>query len=200
MLGDLFKREERLVLKPEILTHPNIPKPLHGVAPREIMGKIWWDNERNRAYESTGYRCIACGVHKSEAIGPKWLEAHEYWDINYQTGICIIKGIYPLCHYCHNFIHSSRLKSICGKQKTREEVVAILEHGFGILSKNKLKCFYGTYHLARNLEAETFNVEPYESEVNPRLKWGDFKLIWEGKEYGSTFKNFEEWQRYYQNR
>lgn len=118
------------VLKPEILCHPHIPKPLHGVAPRAIKGQTWWDKTRQEAYRSTDYHCVACGVHKHEAKKHKWLEAHEFWNIDYNTGVCEVKSIEPLCHYCHNFIHSGRLSMIVGKEKSKQEVIDILEHGF----------------------------------------------------------------------
>src|SRR6185295_5669264 len=64
----------RKILKPEILCHPHIPKPLHGVAPREIMGDDWWNSERQLVYASTDYHCAACGIHKSQAKKHEWLE------------------------------------------------------------------------------------------------------------------------------
>jgi hypothetical protein len=184
--------------KPEILTHPNIPKPLHGIAPRTIKGSSWWNKEREKVYQRYDYHCVACGTHKIDAKGKKWLEAHEYWNIDYKKGIAEVKSIEPLCHYCHNFIHSGRLSEIVGKEKTKEEVIAILEHGFKILADNKLECFPFTKQLAEHLGAKTFGVGAYflpEEEA----EWDEWKLIFEGKEYKSKFKNIDEWSEYYSN-
>ena len=186
-------------LKPEILCHPNIPKPLHGVAPREIMGKEWWENERQRVYSSTNYHCIACGVHKSKAKKHKWLEAHEFWNIDYMTGICEITSIEPLCHYCHKFIHSGRLYMIIGKEKSEIEVKEILEHGFKILSDNNLKCFPFTLSLGLSIGCNTFNVQSYIIKTND-IKWSEWKLIWNGKEYKSKFNSQQEWSNYYKSK
>ena len=186
-----------MILKPEILTHPHIPKPMHSLSPRTIMGDDWWNIARREAYARYDYHCIACGVAKIEAQGPKWLEGHEFWHIDYETGICKITSIEPLCHYCHNFIHSGRMAMIIGKQKDEEEVIAILEHGFKILSANKLKCFPFTLNFAESLYASTYGVDAYDlpdGDVN----WGDWKLIWDGKEYHSKFKSFAEWRAFYQ--
>jgi len=183
-------------VKPEILTHPNIPKPLHGMAPRTIMGEDWWNETRQKVYQSTDYHYAACGVHKSQAKKFQWLEAHEYWRIDYKKGVCEIKSIEPLCHYCHNFIHSGRLAMIIGKEKSVNEVKEILEHGFKILSDNNLKCFPFTLGLARQVSANTFGVKPYKIPES-KIKWDEWKLIFEGKEYYSKFKNIDDWENTY---
>ena len=113
IVGALFMN-----LHPEILSQPNIPQPLHGLSPRVINGDAWWNATRKEVYARYDYHCIACGVHKTEAQGPKWLEAHEVYDFDYAKGIATVKSIEPLCHYCHNFIHSGRLEAIINKEKS----------------------------------------------------------------------------------
>jgi hypothetical protein len=186
-----------LTLRPEILTHPNIPKPLHGLSPRTIKGQIWWDTTREEIYKSTDYHCIACGIEKLKAKKNKWLEAHEFWNINYQTGICKVESIVPLCHYCHNFIHSGRLAMIINKEKSEAEVIEILEHGFSILKKNKLKAFMPTIKLAEEIGARTFNVKGYTPNINNKLKWSDFILVFEDVEYKSKFGSIKDWKNFY---
>lgn len=186
---------EPLVLHPEILMHPNIPKPLHEVNPRNIMGKEAWDVVRKQAYASTDYRCIACGVHKENAKGPKWLEAHEFYKIDYEVGRVEIEKIIPLCHYCHNFIHSGRLYMVMGDEKTEEEVIEILEHGLKILSDNQLAAFPFTLQLAESLDVDTLGVLPDIRPDGETPAWGDWRLVWNGKEYPPKYKTYEEWKR-----
>lgn len=189
---DLFQPE------PAILTHPNIPKPLHGMNPRTLLGQAWWDQARHAAYASTRYRCLACGVPKEEAQGPKWLEAHEWWNIDYARGRCEVKRIVPLCHYCHNFIHSGRLLMIAGTDKPMKECVAILEHGFQILRDHKLRAFYGTVEAAHELGARTFGVRAAPLPKVGKVGWGDWVLVLEGSEYYGQFSDAEAWRRHYQ--
>jgi len=186
-------------LYPEILMHPNIPKPLHEVNPRNIMGQEAWDIVRKEVYASTNDHCIACGVHKSKARGHQWVEAHEFYNIDYAAGKVEIDRIIPLCHYCHNFIHSGRMSMIIGKEKTEEEVVEILEHGFAILAKAELPCFYFTLHLAHELDAETYGVVQALTPDGEMPEWGDWRLLWNGKEYPPKYKTQEEWKNRYVN-
>jgi len=184
----------KLELHPEILMHANIPKPLHEVNPRNIMGQAEWDVVRKEAYASTDYHCIACGVHKSEAKEHQWLEAHEFYNIDYGAGRLEIEKIIPLCHYCHNFIHSGRLMMIIGEEKTQDEVIEILEHGFKILSDNNLSAFYGTIHLAHEIGANTFGVTKNVQPGGETPAWEDWRLVWNGKEYPPKYKTYEEWK------
>lgn len=172
-----------MTLKPNILMHPHIPVPLHYVNPRTIMGQVKWDRLRYNIYKLQEYRCRACGVHKSEAKGHKWLELHEYWNIDYQTGECMVTGMFALCHYCHSFIHSGRLYLIMNEMKSKREVKAILEHGFRILADNNLKCFPFTLKLAKLVKANTYECEAYTINYNPKLKSEDYVLYYGSKEY-----------------
>jgi len=192
----LFNKVE---LKPEILTHPNIPVPLHGINPRNIKGEAWWDKTRNEAKKRTGNCCSACGVQAIRAKRFKYLEGHEFFDIDYMTGRCEVISIEPLCHYCHNFIHSGRLSMIMGTGKTKKEVKAILEHGFKILSDNKLQCFPFTLSFAKELGVNTHGVTAYTLKGDPLLIWEDYCLVLDGEEYRKPNPNAvtdvdeEEW-------
>jgi len=188
-------------LTPEILTHPNIPKALHGICPRTIEGQSWWNKTRQAVYASTDYHCKACGVHKSDAKKHKWLEAHEYWHIDYIKGVCTISEIVPLCHYCHNFIHSGRLTALYDSGNiSREQVVSILEHGFAVLCLAGLRCFYVTEMLADAVGAEKYGVQAYIPCNENNVAWEDWTLLWGGNEYKSLHASYEAWREFYREK
>jgi len=187
-----------MIQRPELLSSTHIPKPLHGLNPRTLLGKTWWDKKRQEVYASTGFHCACCGVAKLEAKKHKWLEAHEIVTVNYSTGICEIKEIVPLCHYCHMFIHSGFLFTTMGKRNghSKAEVKKILDHGFKILNENYLNCFPSTLDLGNELKCKTLNVSPSQMPKTT-LPWKAFVLLFEGKTYKSKFKNANEWRKYY---
>ena len=45
-----------------LITMPNVPRPLHGLPPRKIMGDSTWNHVRKRCYFNAGYKCEICGI------------------------------------------------------------------------------------------------------------------------------------------
>ncbi len=184
-------------MQPKILQHPNIPKPLHGVNPRTIMGQSWWEKTRQEAYESNNFHCLACGVHKNEARYYSRLEAHENYTIDYCTGTVKVTDIIPLCHSCHNFIHSGRLWMISKTDSQIKKTCEILKHGFDILKANKLCAFSGTIWVAEELGVKHKCKELKQKHPEIPIEWGSWKLIFNKQSYHSKFKNIKEWADFY---
>lgn len=163
-------------LRPEVLLCPNVPKPMHGVAPRVILGQTWWDQTRDQAYRSTAFHCIACGVYKGDALFRKWMEGHELYDIDYLLGRMTYLEAIPLCHACHNFIHDGRLQALLDKGEIHQaKYVQIIQHGNRVLRMAGLR-----------------KPEPY---AGPCADWADWRLVLEGKEYPPKFPSFEAWRQ-----
>ena len=189
-LGEKHKWKRR----PEILLCPNVPKPLHGVAPRVVLGKSWWDLERRSSYESTDFHCAACGVDKYKAKWHKWLEGHELYDIDYRLGRMVYLETVPLCHFCHNFIHDGRLKELTRKGEIPQKKTAmILAHGNSVLRAAGLQKLP---HWMREVAMLMM------LKKNQTVSWGDWRLVIGENEYPPKFKDFNEWRAYHdgQNR
>lgn len=173
-------------LRPELLLHPNIPKPLHGISPREILGKEWWDIQRQKAYKLLDYHCHACGIHKSKAKYHKWLEGHEFYNINYSTGKMKLLEIVALCHSCHNYIHDGRLRMLLRDDKiSQEKYDDIINHGDTII---------------RTLDYDAVDLDYLQEYETGNAKWNDWHLDIDGKLYYSKFKNYNDWKTFYENK
>ncbi len=182
-------------MRPHLLSAPNIPKPLHGLNPRTIMGKPAWDEERQKVYASTDYHCAACGVHKSQAKLHKWLEAHEIFDIDYRRGTATLIEIVPLCHFCHAFIHSGLLRVRARKKKvSAQHVRDVMIHGCEVLRQCNGEIFQGTAELAYLVGVNTSHL----SEISPPRNiadWSKWKMVWGENEYRGKYKSMRDWQR-----
>lgn len=109
-----------------LLAHEQIPKPMHGVNPRTVMGKEWWNEHRERAYAKNNYCCWACGDM------PTRLEAHEVYDILGSEGRMVFVEIVALCHDCHMTIHVGLTEKLKGidevKRLTKRKMKLIRKH------------------------------------------------------------------------
>lgn len=176
------KVESKPLWKPDakLLLHPPLPPALHGTNPRTLMGKFWWDTERQKAYIRHDYRCWACGVHKEDQIGRKVLDAHEDYLFDYELFRLTLREIVALCVTCHAFIHCNRMNLLFDKGTINEEDCAeILRHGFRTLVNQGLE--------PSRLPHPVY----YDGD------WNKWHLRIEGKDYYSKFKNKEEWKRFY---
>lgn len=165
--------------RPEILLCHNIPKPMHGLAPRVILGPVWWEQTRQAAYRSTAYHCVACGVYKYRARFRQWLEAHEVYDIDYLLGRMTFVEVVPLCHCCHNFIHSGRLAALLEEGKiSHRKYAVILQLGEQVLREAGLRL-------------------PFKAHDGPTADWSDWRLVLFDTEYLPRYHSFNEWKKEY---
>lgn len=183
-----IKEHPILFQRPELLSHPNIPKPLHGLAPRTLVKAKVWDTWRRMAYAKNNFNCWACGVHRDYDLhGLKFnddsfesLDAHEYYRIDYEEKTVELVEIVALCKNCHNYIHSGRLQSMYeGGQVDEEDMWIVSKHGDSILIDAGLApCFW-------------------HDENDYKEEWGEWKLIFNGEEHKSLYEDYWAWYKKY---
>ncbi len=162
--------------RPEVLLCANTVKPMHGVVPRIILGKTWWDNTRYAAYRHTGFHCLACGVNKYEAVEFQQLEGHEVYRIDYSRGRQYYVETVALCHYCHNFIHDGRLRQLLDSGSiSSQKYNAVMAHGYKVLMASGI-----------NKDAR----KPYTGRM---AAWGNWRLVLFGKQYPPKYKTYQDW-------
>jgi hypothetical protein len=169
---------ETFKARPELLFHSQIPKPLHGCAPRVIKGDEWWEEQKRLAESRSRFRCQACGVSKNMAEVHQWLEAHEVYDIDWERGRMTLREVVALCHLCHSCIHLGRLEMLLEEGKvTPEHVVRVCAHGDKVVNK----AIKAGHH----------------APVQPRkvASWHRWRMLVDGKAYGPTSKDRSAWER-----
>lgn len=173
--------------RPKLLQHPPLPDPMHNVNPRTIKKSKWWDGIRQDAYAANNYCCHACGRFRLR------LEAHEAYEINHEAGISHYLYTVALCHFCHSFIHSTRLRHITAMGIVpRDFALAVRRHGYTVLLSNNLEPSPWTrinFELTYELPDELLTAE--------MAPWADWRLEFEGNLYPPYFKTREEHDKHY---
>lgn len=180
-------KPKQWTLRPEVLLCSNVPRPMHGVAPRVVLGAKWWNETRRDAYKKAAYHCIACGVHKSKARGHQWLEGHELYNVDYSKGLMVYLETVSLCHYCHSYIHDGRMLGLIEKGQYRhDKYKRVMQHGDQVLRDAGLKRL--TYR-----EREEIVVD---MALNGKLaEWSKWRLVIEKKKYKPKFKSEYAWRQ-----
>lgn len=169
--------------RPELLLHPNVPKPLHTLAPRTVMGSGWWNQERHSAYLAHRNRCWACGIPKDQ-LPPGGLHAHERYDIDWRAGRARYLGACALCVWCHDYIHDGRMQNMVDSgEMDLERAVAVLDRGEAVLKRAGFTVFKPSY--------------PSPDEMAP---WPTWRLVIGTKEYGPAFRSKSEWEAHFRRK
>ncbi len=163
---------------PKLLLGPTIPQPMHGVNPRTILGRKWWDEQRRKACRKTDFHCQACGAWEIDAKGKQRLESHEVYRIDYARGRMYFVGIVPLCSYCHEFIHIGRLQALMENGEiSQSHYVAVITHGDKVLKSAGLT-----------------RLPVYNGKIAP---WPAWRLVLNRHRYLPLYKSQEEWEAKY---
>lgn len=199
-----------------LLVMPNVPLPLHLLAPRTIMGSYEWGKIRKQCYEDAGDICEICGIKLGSKLGePNMHQAHELYTYDYKTYTAEFIRPIVICPRCHNFTHSGRALTCYLNHEPlwdKTYMLGLAEHGFGLVHNwNKLHPddeplrVYETYldwlkepslhddllDLIRHYEIEFYGAKNRSDWENA---WGKWKLIYNGTEYYSPYNSREEWE------
>lgn len=192
-----------------LITMPNVPKPLHLLPPRNIMGKAAWDKTRKRCYFDAGYKCEICGAEPAKGS----VHAHELYSYDYTAGTGTFERCIAVCKDCHMAIHSGRLLTMYKHGNPlypRSYVLRIAEHCFKLVAeynathgnKKPLRVYdtYLNYLKVPDIAdavAELigkYGISFYAVDEKKAADWGEWRLVWNGKEYPGLFKNMQEWE------
>ncbi len=190
-----------------LITMPNVPRPLHGLPPRKLMGDSTWNHVRKRCYFEAGYKCEICGCEPPKGQ----LHAHELYTYDFIDGTGTFERCIAICKKDHDFIHSGRLITMYKNGNIlypKSYVLDVVEKGFKLISeynaehrnKKPLKAYatFLDYLKVPSLQQdmakliEKYNIEFY-SEPKRIAKWENWRLVWCGKEYHTPYKDQGEW-------
>lgn len=191
-----------------LITMPNVPRPLHGLPPRKIMGQANWDRMRKRCYYDAGYKCEICKCEPPKGQ----LHAHELYSYDWLEGTGKFERCIAICKQDHDFIHSGRLITMLKNGNPlypKSYVLGVVEKGFKLISeynathrnKKPLKA-YSTFleylkvpEIREDMEKliKKYGIEFYE-EPTHIAKWSDWRLLYGTKEYPTPYKDVAEWQ------
>lgn len=188
---------------------PNIPRPLHGVNPRTILGASTWNHMRRACYAKADNTCEICGA-KPENLRHR--HGHEVYEIDYAKGTAKFNRVFCVCSLCHlACIHTGRALTLWKKNNPLYPTEFLLqgaEHAFKIISEyNKdnpgadLRA-YSTFldylkydELKEPMEKliKKYGTKFY-TEVDDMVEWKDWKLIIGSQEHPTPYASESEWK------
>ena len=192
-----------------LLTMPNIPLPVHRLAPRTVLAPEVWIDMRRRCLERAGNKCEICGAENSN-------QAHELYDIDYAHQFVKFRRCVCLCELCHmRCIHNGRALSMYKRgdpEMTKEKLIEGAEHAFRIIheynsthrSSEPLRAFstWINYMKQPGLEEPISKlIKQYEMQFYfasqkcyDEEHWSNWRLIIGNMEFPTPYKTWDDWK------
>lgn len=196
-----------------IISMPNLPKPLHGVAPRTLLGTTTWNRMRKACYINAEYKCEVCGAEVGKDIEKRQLHAHELYEIDYVAGTSKFVRCIALCSKCHlGGIHTGRAITLYKQNNPlypKEFLLAGAENAFKLIHdynekhpKEQLRAYstFIEYLKHEDLEEpmreliEKYDIKFYEENTKVMAEWPKWKLIIGEKEFPTPYKDGKDWE------
>ena len=192
-----------------LIAMPNIPKPLHGVNPRTLLGSSNWNRMRKACYAEANDTCEICGT-KPENLRHR--HGHEVYEISYSQGTAKFIRVFCVCSLCHlACIHTGRALTLWKQNNPLYPTEFLLqgaEHAFKIISeynKDHPKAGLRAYAMFLEYLKHDGLKEPMEklikkydmkfyAEVTNMVDWGDWKLLIGENEYPTPYQNEKDWE------
>lgn len=192
-----------------LITMPNVPRPLHGLPPRKIMGATAWNRMRKRCYYDAGYKCEICGADPPKGQ----LHAHELYSYDWLEGTGKFERCIAICKQDHDFIHSGRLVTMFKNGNVlypKSYVLGVVEKGFKLIhdyneahkDQEPLRAYatFLEYLKVPELKGEVEKlIDKYDmkfySEPKHIAKWEKWRLVFGTKEYPTPYANHEDWEK-----
>lgn len=192
-----------------LVAMPNIPRPLHGVNPRTLLGASTWNHMRKRCYAEADNTCEICG-YKPDNLRQR--HGHEVYEIDYAHGTAKFVKVFCVCSLCHlGCIHTGRALTLWKHNNPLYPTEFLLkgaEHAFKIIYE------YNKDHPGADLRAyitfldylkhdelkekmeeliKKYKIKFY-AEAEDMVPWGDWKLIIGSQEYPTPYADKDEWK------
>ncbi len=189
-----------------LLTMPNIPRPLHELNPRLLVGKDGWNSLRLSCFKKARYLCEVCG----KKLTTKTAQPHELYSYSYTSCTASFQRCVCLCHDCHRAIHSGHTISDYKRGAiSKEKLLGIIEKSFKTISeynethadREPLRLYKSFLRCLKDPELRDrviflinkYHVEFYRESRKRRFKWSDWRLYFGNSVYPPTFRTKEDW-------
>lgn len=200
-----------------VLGMPNVPSPLHGCAPRIIMGAAKWKLERVKCFMRADYKCEVCG----RGLSIKEAECHELYKVDYKNLYSKFDHYVCICKDCHKACHSGRMLSLFTQKdryNTKKRLLETAERTFKLVHQWNMEHIeqdpiklcdtwvaWSEHPALRDAMLrliDRYEIEFYRVPVESWLgdNWGKWYLEYEGKKYKTPYESMDDWEEKYRKK